>query len=1341
MAFEEVGVKAVVQGLSKYLGDLNTIDKKTQGLGTSLGKVGGGIAKAFGGAAIGFAVGTLGKRMAELDNTMAGVAARAGLTAGQTDKLTKSVIKLSKSNLQGQTEIAGTAEALISLQGVEADNLEQIEKLTQQYLDYAKVTGQTAPDAVAAFDDILDAWNLTAEDGITIMDALVVSHQKFGTDIVGAQGALNKYAATFQTLGLDVNDALGYINLFAASGVDAESSATAFNKAVGLLTDNTDASNKKLAEMVTNLGFTTDQIVAFGQADPAGKFKMLTDALGSVEDPAVRAQGAIDLFGTKAGPKLAEALAQGNLGQFKIDVGDAAGASETAADKIDSTLTNKLKLLGNEITGRVQELTTQFAPALVLLGNPQITTALGGLAGLFLKLKVPSGLIDDLLKLSGALGGLALDAVGGTVTLTQNVVQAVTQTGKNVLDAGLDVIQNITQRITKVEVTPQAEQVAAKAGETAGKGFFSGFSHSLTTLIEAGTGASLGHLLGLMIERASLRGFLAGLSRAGLVGLAVAFAAGALIALEQAFEQLDYSRLKSILLTALTLNLFTLVPTALYVAADKLGATVLDAVVGGITSFFTPENIGRRLADLVAVAIIGMFALPILIIHFRKEIAGFGEMVGGAILDVLKGTPGFLADAGKFIVSSLIGVLMHEIEFPVIGGVKVWEGITGWLLPAPAVVYEFFKQGLADVLVNFLGSLPGIASEGLQKTGEGIGLFFSMVLPNLLTGQYFPVLASAFVTFFGTTLPNALIEVVPAIPGAILGALTSLPGLALGALELVTSTVSEWVTGLASWLGDTFIPWDWVKDAFGAFLTELQGWLDFIWGGSMIEDWVSGLGKWLTENFTPWEWVKAGVEALAKELGPALAQLGVDALNMLIAVIEGGLSLVVGAIRALFQGIKDVADAFPGPNPLGNAMQDAIDGMHDVTLDRIPDIKKDADGLGAGAIQGTIDGILSKQQALYSTLANLYNSIPATAKYLLQSGSPSKVMMEIGQNILDGLLLPLQSANATPAVRATVEQLIAAFVREINSGQVQTDDAMKHLADGLTAAISDPMALQSIINGAGAIVDAWVHGLQTAVDNAPPVIMPPPYITPPPSNDKFDPSLPPGDPMAPPIGAPVGTPPAAPSGGHPAPILPGGELYTLNWAQATIFRRAGEYLMAHGSRFDSLLNAKSGIRLQPDVINALNSGFTSLGALESAIGGNRVYGGALEVAPKLDSFFLNLLRSYGLAFRYGGSFLTRGPMIFAAGEAGTERVDITPMGATSPADMMASADWAGGQYASRQGGPMVTNIQVNAPFTVAVQQTDWMEIRTRVHAFIDEALGNARSEVVRSGVQPAFGVG
>ena len=65
------------------------------------------------------------------------------------------------------------------------------------FLRYERATGQGA-DAVLAFDDILDAWNLTAADTGAIMDTLIAGHQTYGGSVSESQDLLAKLAPVLQ---------------------------------------------------------------------------------------------------------------------------------------------------------------------------------------------------------------------------------------------------------------------------------------------------------------------------------------------------------------------------------------------------------------------------------------------------------------------------------------------------------------------------------------------------------------------------------------------------------------------------------------------------------------------------------------------------------------------------------------------------------------------------------------------------------------------------------------------------------------------------------------------------------------------------------------------------------------------------------------------------------------------------------------------------------------------------------------------------------------------------------------------------------------------------------------
>lgn len=361
---------------------LKKSEENAGGFGTRVGNV----------LKVGFVAGTaaltgfgakIGGEFLEADSAMADFAAKAGLTEEQTKTLSSALTDLYKSNLESKTGISQVMEGLVSLQEISADNTVQLKGLTQQYLDFALASGQDAAGAVADFDDILDAWNMTADDAGVIMDKLIIGHQKFGLNVQASQGVLNSLSPTFQALGLTMDDALGYLNLFAASGLNAEATTGAFNKAVALLTDGTDASNQKLSDMATKMGLTGDALAAFMASDPASQFDTLTKAISTIQDPAERASLAIDLFGTRGGTRLGQALsdAGGDLSKFQVSLDDSAGAAEDAANKIEGSFTNKVKLLSHQVLGTLQEKLTPIAPLLMALGvaGPIAATGIGAI--------------------------------------------------------------------------------------------------------------------------------------------------------------------------------------------------------------------------------------------------------------------------------------------------------------------------------------------------------------------------------------------------------------------------------------------------------------------------------------------------------------------------------------------------------------------------------------------------------------------------------------------------------------------------------------------------------------------------------------------------------------------------------------------------------------------------------------------------------------------------------------------------------------------------------------------------------------------------------------------------
>ena len=126
--------------------------------------------------------------------------------------------------------------------------------------------------------------------------------------------------------------------------------------------------------------------------------------IAATEDPFLRAAKASDLFGSKAGAKLANVLKPGAaaLDDYKLSIDETAGATEAAAEVLDSTL-----------GARFQLLIKQAGSAIIGLGNDW-----GGLATVIATtLTVAGGLGGGKLMslLSGGLGKVWRGAAGTAV--------------------------------------------------------------------------------------------------------------------------------------------------------------------------------------------------------------------------------------------------------------------------------------------------------------------------------------------------------------------------------------------------------------------------------------------------------------------------------------------------------------------------------------------------------------------------------------------------------------------------------------------------------------------------------------------------------------------------------------------------------------------------------------------------------------------------------------------------------------------------------------------------------------------------------------------------------------
>lgn len=278
--------------------------------------------RAFGAVAT-VAFGLAAKGALQLQDVQARITAETGAGADEALAAAKAINKAAgteRMSLEQVTDIAVRVRRDIGAVGPAADNL------TARFARFARVTRQDPVTAVTSFDDILDKWSLTADAVPGLQDKILVGWQKWGGTIEGNEQALSANAAQLRALNLNVDDGIALINLFNASGLDATNQTRALNTAVKNL-------------------------------KPGQSLGDLIKQIASIEDPTLRAQAAIKIFGARGGVDLANALHPGinGLDDFRVSTEDATNATDKAADALDSTWSAKVKKVFSEASAAVRD--------------------------------------------------------------------------------------------------------------------------------------------------------------------------------------------------------------------------------------------------------------------------------------------------------------------------------------------------------------------------------------------------------------------------------------------------------------------------------------------------------------------------------------------------------------------------------------------------------------------------------------------------------------------------------------------------------------------------------------------------------------------------------------------------------------------------------------------------------------------------------------------------------------------------------------------------------------------------------------------------------------------------
>ena len=207
-----------------------------------------------------------------------------GAIGENAENLRKSYKKVSKSVIGDFSDI-GSALGEVNTRFGFTD--EELETATEKFIKFADITGTDATSAVRLVSRAMGDAGIDASEYSGLLDDLAKASQASGISVDTLAENLTKYGAPMRALGFDTKSAIAIFSQWEKAGVNTEIAFSGMKKAIG----NWSKEGKDARE----------------------EFGKTLDRIAEAPDIAEATQIAIETFGQKAGPDLADAIQNGRF--------------------------------------------------------------------------------------------------------------------------------------------------------------------------------------------------------------------------------------------------------------------------------------------------------------------------------------------------------------------------------------------------------------------------------------------------------------------------------------------------------------------------------------------------------------------------------------------------------------------------------------------------------------------------------------------------------------------------------------------------------------------------------------------------------------------------------------------------------------------------------------------------------------------------------------------------------------------------------------------------------------------------------------------------------------------
>lgn len=306
----------------------SSVRQNAQSLGQRMQRIGPAVA-GVGMAMVGAVAATTGA-FREYNAHLERAALATGMTADETKKLGDIAYGLSDAVI-GPTKLAEGLHALAKISKEAALSEETVTK----YTDLAKASQMDFAQVVAQATDVLGIFGKGAEDIGEVQDRFTKITQVSSWALSDLMGVLIKMGPTASAVGMSLDECSTILGMMAERGLATRSAASGLKMALAGLSD--PAGKATLA--FEAMGVTAYD--AEGKLRPANELLMeLADRFAEIEDPTMKTNAAIGIFGRDAGPVMVDILSKGSAAftDFNAKLEGATGLTEQMAEVTENAV-------------------------------------------------------------------------------------------------------------------------------------------------------------------------------------------------------------------------------------------------------------------------------------------------------------------------------------------------------------------------------------------------------------------------------------------------------------------------------------------------------------------------------------------------------------------------------------------------------------------------------------------------------------------------------------------------------------------------------------------------------------------------------------------------------------------------------------------------------------------------------------------------------------------------------------------------------------------------------------------------------------------------------------------